>query len=112
MKVKDLIERLNRLDPTGEIEVAVGGNIDIHFLDLREAYYDGRLQVLKRDPSKKGWYDICGADIRGAGMKIAIIPLSIEGAILNNPDLPVTINGVGVADSEQIAKWRAEARGD
>ena len=52
MKVKDLIKQLQELDPTGEIEVCVG-NSDIIDISLFPAYYDGYLQVLKKDLSKK-----------------------------------------------------------
>lgn len=103
MKVKELIRRLQAADPTGEIEACVG-NIDIHFVSLDPAYYDGRLQILKRDPAHAGYYDICGAEITNEGRKVQIHVLSVRDAIWDNPDLPVSGGG------EQVEKWRQEVR--
>jgi hypothetical protein len=105
MKVKELIRRLQEADPTGEIEACVG-NIDIHFVSREPAYYDGRLEVLKRDPARTGrCYDICGAEIRNDGQKVQIHTLSIREAIWEDPDLPVTPDG-----DCRVTEWRQEAR--
>ena len=105
MKVKELIRQLQEADPTGEIEACVG-NIDIHFVSREPAYYDGRLEVLTRDPARTGrCYDICGAEIRSDGDKVQIHILSIQQAIWENPDLPVVSDG-----SDRVAIWRQEAR--
>src|SRR5271166_4607739 len=90
MKGKELIRQLLEADPTGEIEVCVG-NIDIHFVSLDPAYYDGQLQVLLRDPKRTGrCYDICGAEIRNEGQKVQIHTFSIQDAIWEDADLPIT----------------------
>lgn len=47
MKTKNLIQELQRLDPTGEVEVVVDG-ADIFSTQRMPAYYDGRLGVLIR----------------------------------------------------------------
>lgn len=76
MKSKLLIEILQKLDPSGEIEVCVGSE-DIIDISLLPAYYDGKLQVLQRDKTKEG-YDIVGVDVRSNGQKISISPYGLE----------------------------------
>jgi hypothetical protein len=109
MKTKKLIELLQAEDPTGEVEVCVN-NEDIFFLEHTSAYWDGCLQVLKRDESSP-YYNIIGAKIASTGGKIKIKTLSIEDAIYEDPDLPVEFDEYtkkSYADS--IARWREEAR--
>jgi hypothetical protein len=52
VKSKDLIRRLQELDPSGEIEVCIG-NEDIWFLQRLPAYYDGPLQVVTREENDR-----------------------------------------------------------
>lgn len=89
MKTKILIEELQKLDPTGEEEVCVG-NEDIFFVSREPAYYDGCLQVLKRDPSMKPCYDITGLEYRSSGTKIAIHTYSVTDALYDDTDFEVT----------------------
>lgn len=81
MKTKEVIRLLNECDPSGEKEVCVG-NVDIHFIDMMPAYYDGPLQVLTRDESKQG-YNITGGKYFRSGDKIQIHTLSFSDAITN-----------------------------
>ena len=76
MKTKELIRQLQDADPSGEIEVCVG-NVDIHFVERLEAYYDGTLQVLTRDETRKG-YKIVGGKYKRTGSKINLHTLSIS----------------------------------
>ncbi len=92
MKTRELIRQLQEIDPTGEIEVCIG-NADIWYLETKPAYWDGCLQVLKRDPDKAPYYDICGGEFRGGGTKIDIRSLSIYDAVSSNTDLPVEFDG-------------------
>ena len=109
MKTKELIRQLNEADPSGEEEVCVG-NTDIHFADRWPAYYDGCLQVLKRDESNP-CYNITGAEIRGEGVKVQIHTLSIKNAILEDPDMEVTFDGEPREwYVERIKEWRKEAK--
>lgn len=85
MKSKELIKRLQEIDPSGETEVCVG-NVDIHFVDILPAYYDGTLQVLQRDPERKGYYDIIGGKYVRNGHKIEINCLSISDCIAEDPE--------------------------
>lgn len=111
MKTRDLIAALREEDPSGELEVAVG-NIDIHFVEKEPAYYDGCLQVLKRDEAKTDCYNIVGAEIRGSGAKIVIHTLSIDWMLLEDADAPVTFDGEYAQKNyaDAVKKWRENAR--
>jgi hypothetical protein len=111
MKTRDLITALQEADPTGEEEVAVG-NEDIHFVDVEPAYYDGCLQVLKRDEAKTDCYNIIGGEIRSGGKKIVVHTLSLRWMLLDTPDAPVTFDGEYAEkhNAERVAKWREEAK--
>ena len=102
MKTNELIRQLQLADPGGELEACVD-NIDIHFVSREPAYYDGKLEVLIRDPKEK-YYNICGAEFRREGYKIQIQTLSIRDALWENPDLPIT------GSHYDLEKWRREAR--
>lgn len=110
MKTKKLIELLQEADPSGEEEVCVD-NIDIYFVEPKPAYWDGRLQVLKRDESMKG-YNIVGAKWISSGKKINLVTVSIKEAMIDNPDLPVEVIDIFVNKrmQKEVDQWRAEAR--
>jgi hypothetical protein len=91
MKTKELIRQLQEADPSGELECCVG-NADIHFVDVEPAYWDGCLQVLKRDESNP-YYNIIGGKYTCRGDKVNVRPLSIGDAIFENQDLPVEFEG-------------------
>lgn len=111
MKTKDLIAALQAADPSGELEVAVG-NTDIHFVDKEPAYYDGCLQVLKRDPKKIDCYNIVGGEFRSNGNKIVIHTLSIKTALWDNSDLPVTFDADYAREhyAPKVDGWRQEVK--
>lgn len=111
MKTKELIRLLQEADPSGEIEVCVE-NEDIFFVEKAPAYWDGRLEILIRDESIKG-YNVIGAKITSKGKKLRIRTLSIDDAIFESPDMPVEID-VGSPEMEKrykkaVRKWRREA---
>ncbi len=81
MKTKTLIALLQKADPSGEEECCVG-NIDILDVWIEPAYWDGCLQVLKRDENSKG-YSVIGAKITSKGKKVVIDTHSIKSAIWN-----------------------------
>jgi len=91
VKTRDLIAALQEADPSGDKEVSVG-NTDIHFVDVEPAYWDGCLQVLKRDPTNE-YYNMIGAEYRATGKKVVIHTLSVKQALLNDPEMPVTFDG-------------------
>lgn len=100
MKTKELIRQLQEADPSGEVEVCVG-NVDIHFVDIEPAYYDGTLQVLKRDESKSPYYNIVGGKYCRTGSKVVLHTLSISDAIANGGDFEV--------DYSELSDERREA---
>ncbi len=105
MKTKDLIKALQEIDPSGEIECCVG-NIDIHFVSLEPAFYDGPLQVLTRDSNEKRYYNIIGGKYVRSGNKIQIHTLSIGDAIGNNTKTVIDYSDLG---NEELAKRYKEA---
>lgn len=109
MKTKKLIELLQAADATGELECCVG-NVDIHFVSQEPAYYDGRLEILIRDENIR-YYNVIGAKITGRGRKIQIHTLSIEDAMIDDPDLPVDLSECSNGDyAAAVEKWRASAK--
>src|SRR5271154_5815793 len=88
MKGKELIRLLQEIDPTGEIEVSVG-NIDIWDVHQEPAYWDGKLQLLVHDESKKPYFDIVGGKYVVSGSKIVITPMSITEVLWGDPDAAI-----------------------
>lgn len=107
MKTKELIRQLQENDPTGEEECCVG-NADIHFVESLPAYYDGCLQVLKRDEANE-YYNIIGAKYTCRGRKVKIHTLSISDALFNDKDLPVEFD-CSEASKERYEKLVADRR--
>lgn len=89
MKTKTLIKLLQEEDPTGELEVNVGGK-DIYFVDKLPGYYDGAYVVLTRDESKKPYYDITGIGIRRDDWKIVLKTMGYDEVLLEDPEAVVT----------------------
>jgi hypothetical protein len=94
MKTKDLIAELQEADPSGELEVCVE-NVDIFAVATEPAYWDGRLQVLKRDPAKKPYFDVIGGKYVTSGHKVVISPMSITDVLWDNPDAEIDYGGLG-----------------
>ena len=110
MKTKDLIAELQEADPSGELEVCVE-NVDIFTVTTEPAYWDGRLQVLKRDPAKKPYYDVVGGKYTSKGSKVVISPMSITDLLWNDPDAEIDYSEVGSPDSaERYRKSDDETR--
>ena len=99
MKSSKLIAELQRLDPEGEVEVCVG-NEDIHFPSREPAYYDGPLQVYQRDMSQNGYFNIRGVKRTYSGDKIQMHSYSIADLFADQPDMPITYEGM-YPESEQ-----------
>jgi hypothetical protein len=108
MKTKDLIAELQEADPSGEIEVCVG-NVDIFSVATEPAYWDGRLQVLKRDPAKKPYFDVIGGKYVTSGQKVVIETMSITDVLWDNPDAEIDYGGLG-ANAERYRKMDDETR--
>lgn len=115
MKTKDLIRKLQEIDPEGEMEVCVH-NQDIHGSIYAEpAYWDGRLQrISKRD--EHGWP--IETTIETGGSKINLSPLDLsdkytdtliedgeEYQILTNGGLPKGYNWLDADWTARKVDW-------
>ncbi len=115
MKTKELIERLQDADSTGELEVCVE-NKDIYFVERKEAYWDGRLQRIICDPELRGkCYSVVDGKIVSSGHKVELILMGIEDIIENDPDAPIDLSDAGSEEEKarwekRIAEWRNEMR--
>lgn len=108
MKTKDLIAALLSEDPGedgmgGELEVCVD-NVDIQWVGVEPAYYDGCLQVLERRPDTK-YYNIIGAKYFQTGFKVVIHPLSITDAVFNNNNLPVDMSDLDEGRRQRYGEY-------
>jgi len=92
MKTKDVIKRLQEVDPSGELDVSVG-NIDIHFIDVEPGYYDGIQQVLIRDETCR-YYNIVGGKFNSSQNKVVIHTHAISDFLFENPDGYVDYSGL------------------
>lgn len=111
MKTRELIRLLNEADPSGELECCVG-NVDILDVSVEPSYWDGTLQVLRRDPEKEPYYNIVSADfIRSDEVnKVVINTHSISDAIYENPELPVGYIGFGGEYYTKLERMVEETR--
>lgn len=100
MKTKELINNLQELDPSGELEVVAGG-IPIYFVQRLPAYYDGALQILIQDKSRND-YNIIGYKYTHKGDKIRLDLMELDDCLLSNPDLPVDLSEVTEHSVESI----------
>jgi len=107
MKTKELIAELQEADPSGDMDVTVG-KTDIFFVGTRPYYWDGRYQRLIRDASNE-YYNIIGAEFPNDGSHVSIRTLSIEDALLDDPEMPVECFG-DVGLEAEVEKWREEMR--
>lgn len=73
MKTKELIQRLQEVDPTGELDVVVTTE-PIYAVEIYPAHYDGVLQQIERTPSG----GICGAKYVTKGLRVEIMAQSIS----------------------------------
>ena len=109
MKTKKLIELLQQEDPSGGLEVSIGGE-DIFFVEALPGYWDGVYQVLVRD-WRCEYYSVIGAEYRSDGTKLNIHTLSIKDALLDDPDLTIKVIDTFCEPRMQktVDRWRAEA---
>lgn len=105
MKTKDLIAMLQKEDPSGEVEVCVN-NHDIYFAEMMEAYWDGKLQLIVRDESKKPYYHIVGAKVVATGAKIKLHTMGVEDIIENDPDIPVDLSDLEKHSPYSYGDWK------
>lgn len=82
MNTSELIERLQKLDPEGNMPVSVGNN-SIHFLTTEPAYWDGKLHDIQC--SSTGTPIVAKRTSRGR--KLVIYSIGIWDALELNSDL-------------------------
>jgi len=111
MKTRELIERLKAVDPSGNIEVTVGGN-DIYFLTKKPCYWNGPVSLIKRDRAREiqKWYSIAGFNITGSGNHVSIITMSTRDGIINDPEVHIEYLNVSEEYIREIEEWRAKCR--
>lgn len=86
--------------------------MDIFYVTAESGYYDGCHEVLTRDPTRKGQYDIIGGEIRAADTKVVIRTLSIDSLFLDQPDAVVTYDSEYARRhwESTVERWRAETK--
>ena len=84
MKVSKLIAALQELDPTGEVEVVVGGD-DITHADRTPGYYDGCYEVLQYNDK----HEIVGVMVCSQLDKIKLVTWGARDQFWEEPDLVV-----------------------
>ncbi len=105
MKTKELIARLNELDPAGEQDVFVG-NADILYLEAMPAYYDGAAHLITRR-SETGYPE--AMKIKREGNKIVLKSFSIDDFLLDDPNGPIDLTEASDYNKNEIKKWREES---
>ena len=99
-------EAAQAADPDGNTPVCID-NANVYSVAKIEAYYDGRLEQLIHDETKRGKaYSVIGARLTGSGEKVRIYTMSILEALIDCPDMPVDAGKY----AETVDAWRAEAR--
>lgn len=110
MKSKDLIKKLQDLDPTGETEVYVG-NCDILYVDLSPSYYDGRAQQFTtwQVYNEYGCSRPIAGKFRAGGEKIQIKAESFEDMAYYNEEMGLPFE-VDTSENHKIDAMDYNAR--
>lgn len=102
MKSKELIEEILKADPSGELEVCIGGNDPIDFVSMQEAYYDGNLEILIKDSNGK----LKGYKVTGNGYKIIIHTKDLYSCFSTNINLELDMNELSEYNKK---RWESKA---
>jgi hypothetical protein len=105
VKSKELIRLLMEQDPSGETEVSVG-NHDIYFIERQPAYWDGSLQRIIIDESKKPYYSVVGAKVVSSGFKLTLHTMGVEDVLENEPDAPVDLSDLEAHMPDSYEDWK------
>jgi len=108
MKTARLVAALQAADPSGEMNCCVS-NEDIISVDAVPAYYDGALQVLVRD-EKRDDYNVIGVRITTAGQKVNIRTLSVELAIMNDPEVMIDLSDLSESKRSDVKRYVDDIR--
>lgn len=102
MTTRELIQMLQDIDPSGNIEVGIG-NAPIIEAEYLPAYYDGRLQVLSKDRQS--------IQYRRKGFKIKLRSYDVEDLLLDYPEAEVTCDSdFSTGELAEIEKYREQGR--
>jgi hypothetical protein len=115
MKTRKLVELLQKEDPSGEMEICI--DTEEGFCDILhiESPYDGYAvyQKMERDWNND-YYNVVGARIRVDGNILFFRAISLQEALLDNPNLPVTVRGRNEEETarlkDKVSSWREESR--
>lgn len=88
MKTKDLIKKLQELDPSGETEVFFDDK-DSLFIRVEPMHSGSWAQRL----DKNGYDEVRGATLVGEGNKISVRTISMNELIKRNPNIKISIEG-------------------
>jgi hypothetical protein len=99
MKTRELIDQLQRADPSGELEVIADGT-PVYFVSRQDAYYDGPLEMLIHDDSKRPYYSIVGYKVTQRGQKVRLHLMGLSDVLLDEPEAPV--------DLSELSDWSRE----
>lgn len=107
MKTKELIELLQKEDPSGEIECCVD-NSPIMFISCQPAYYDGTLRKLILDENGS----VVGIKFITSGSKIRLQLYDYDDLIADDPDAIIDFTECSNPRSykEIVDKQRSESR--
>lgn len=112
MKTKELIKRLQEIDPKGEFEVCIE-NADIELIDVLPAYYDGRITVIKE---RNEYMRSLKSEVTGVGTKINLfrhdwterfadeIMYNLEEYVVDSGGGAMGQNGYNWLDAEVISR--------
>jgi len=108
MNTKQFIEELQKIDPSGELTVCIG-NAEVSYIDKVPGYYDGRLEkIIYNNDKTKNIFNVIGAKLVISGDKVRIFSTSLDDVLLENPDLPVEIEGE--PDGGYFTNWVEKLR--
>lgn len=112
MTTKDLIKRLQEVDPEGNTEVVVGSD-PIYFVEHLPGYYDGAYVTLIQDHGKDPYYNITGAKVTRAGSKVKIHLMSVEDILQDDSNAYIDTSELTGHTKEwwetHIKQWREES---
>lgn len=105
----ELVMRILAADPSMAREISVGPEgADVWYVDVVPAYHDGALRSVLRDPSGA----VVGGAVKTTGDKLVIKTLTLEDALSERPDLPVSVDSRSAAEALARTRYRSCAAAD
>jgi hypothetical protein len=113
MNVGELKKELDKYPD--DMPVCVG-NEDIYYVNSEPAYWDGILQRLIIDESKKPYYCIAGVKFTSKGSKLCLRTMGFKDVLLDNPEAIMQLDMGNSCDrkileyKKMVEKARVEMR--